>query len=223
MRICILYKGGGSLVEKYMPAANYIFHKVSFLDDYQTQLKAFRADIVILDITQSKGDKDDVYVVEQIQQLVKVPIFLIVGKNEEATYRGLMLDAGVDGCVQVPFMKEELFARLKNLVQKNLERLFRGTVVESRGVHMDIRTHEVEVGGKKLNLTKTEYGILFHLFLHRQSVVNANELRMYINDEIQDYSAALNVHILNLRRKLGRKEVIRTIPHCGFIASEQPV
>jgi DNA-binding response OmpR family regulator len=218
MNVCIVYKGDASFVWKYFAHADGVCAEMMSIDAYRVRVSETQFDIVIFDVVYAKGNECDVETIAEIRHVTSVPIFLIVGNNEDASYREMMFNAGIDGCIQVPFLKDELFARLKILIKKEKKPLFTGTVVHTHGVCMDIRTHHVVLKGKKLNLTKIEYSILFHLFLHKQSVVSVDELSLYIHSEVGDYPSVLNVHILNLRRKVGKLKIIRTVSQYGFMA-----
>ena len=179
MRICIVHKGERPLVTRYFSESEHSIYEVPFSDNHMEKLTLWDVDIVVIDVIQGGESERDLEVVECLQQITSIPLFLVAGSSSEAQYREKMFNAGVDGCVQIPFMKEELIARLKILIHKNNYQIFTGTTLASGDVQMNIRTHEVEAGGRKLNLTKIEYSILFHLLLHRQSVVRMDELRIY--------------------------------------------
>jgi DNA-binding response OmpR family regulator len=170
-------------------------------------------DGVIFDVTDDLGEDNDIHIIVSMRKIAGVkPIFLATNAQEHSFYREKMFDAGIDGAIQLPFSPQELYLRVSKLVKKkNL--LFSGTTISARGVDVDLRNHTVKKMGENVSLTKTEYGILFHLFVHRNTIVSQGELSPYL----QDGSSALNVHILNIRRKLGKEECIRTIPNYGFI------
>jgi DNA-binding response OmpR family regulator len=75
----------------------------------------------------------------------------------------------------------------------------------------------VEVEGEKLLLTKTEYSILLHLFLHKNIIVSHKELLSCLDEETSKDTLAINIHIFNLRKKIKNVHLIKTVPLYGFI------
>jgi two-component system, OmpR family, alkaline phosphatase synthesis response regulator PhoP len=218
MHIYIFHKGKNSFVDHYLASEENAVLKTPYNERVVEKLATWSGDVIIIDGVGGCGNSADVQRVVQIRSATDIPIFLVLGSRDDSSYREQMFNAGVDGCIQVPFMKEELNARLKILVHKKREPLFTGTIISRGDVHMNIHTHEVHIDGERLDLTKIEYGILFHLFLHRHAVVKIEELHRYLHQEAKNTSSVLNVHILNIRKKLGRRKIIETIPQFGFRA-----
>jgi DNA-binding response OmpR family regulator len=174
-------------------------------------------DIIIFDTTGSRGENNDRHIIKFLREKNRTtPIFLSTSEQEDAVYREKMFDAGVDGGIQTPFSSEELFLRLNKLFVKRLNLRFDGTTIATQDISLDIRNHTVEKGGERVPLTKTEYGILFHLFVHKKDLVHPEDLSPYLHGVSSNDSAALNIHILNLRKKLKNQTVIKTIPYYGF-------
>jgi DNA-binding response OmpR family regulator len=220
MKICLLHRGGVTQpgLRKFLNPEDEV-HEIILREDYLSEIIEWTPDIVILDFTQDSGVHDDVALVKGIQSVTRVPLFLALRRDVEAEYRERMFNSGVDGCIQAPFLREELHARLSILIRRRDALLFTGTVVRAGDVRLNMATHEVVQEGRTLDLTKTEYSILLHLLLHKYSVVHPEELNFYIRKEKEGQSSAVNVHILNIRKKMGGEGIIRTVPHYGFLVS----
>lgn len=226
MNICIIHKGNTntSAVRSYLQENNdCCVHEISLYEGTLSALYSRPFDIIIFDCITWKGEYTDLFLIKEIRKMVPVvPILLATSSAETASYRETMLDGGVDGCVQTPFLQEELFLRIKKLLSKKSDLLFTGTIVETDEIRMDIRNHIVEHDGEKIELTKTEYSILLHLFLHKNILVSTKELSLCLK-EAGENSLALGIHIFNLRKKINRPSLIKTIPLYGFTVSDSRV
>ncbi|MBP6949236.1 MAG: response regulator transcription factor, partial [Candidatus Pacebacteria bacterium] len=221
MNICLMYKEKNShsvLRDYFARSAKYHVEEISLHEGNTLEsLKKDSIDIIIFDvISRSEYDIDSTHL-EKIKEIASgVPILLATGSNETSKYREKMLDFGVDGCVQLPFLQEELFLRIEKLSQKKNTLLFSGTKIDNEYVEMDIRDHTVKAKGERINLTKTEYSILFHLFLHKDTVVSNRDLFSCLDIHTKSNSHALNIHIFNVRKKIKDMNFIRTVPNYGF-------
>lgn len=223
MNICLIHKGkrNTSGVEKYLSDLSCRVEEIPLIESGFDVLRNCKMDVIIFDVMNHQGDDNDFLLLKKIQEITKsIPILLATNANESSRYRENMLDGGVDGCIQAPFLQEELHLRLEKLAKKRDTLLFSGTNVSASDVQMDIRSHVVQKNGKEISLTKTEHSILFHLFLHKDTLVSSNQLSECLEYEIQEKSSAVNIHILNIRRKLSDFSLIKTVPHYGFSVSD---
>ncbi len=200
---------------------NYFVQEVSIYEGTFETIPLNSPDIIIFDSIIWKGDSSDVDYIQEVRKLLpSTPILLATASGESSTYRESMLDEGVDGCIQVPFLAEELHLRIMKLLSKKNNLLFNGTKVGTEEVTMDLRSHEVKQHGEQVSLTKTEYSILLHLFLHKNVLVSSKELSTCLRDAGED-SLALGIHIFNLRKKIKTPELIKTVPLLGFTISDR--
>jgi two-component system OmpR family response regulator len=112
------------------------------------------------------------------------------------------LDTGADDYVVKPFDLEELFARLRALIRraagKTQNRLEIGQLV------IDTAARRVSRAGRPVELTAREYALVEFLALHRGEVVTRTMLYEHLFDEDDStLSNLLDVHVSNLRKKLG--------------------
>lgn len=224
MRVCVIHQTteNATFDEHIRDQSFDLLDHVVWSENGENMLQNNYYDLVIIDaVTYCSGDND--YALVRSVRGIKgvIPIFLITGDTVTAGYREHMLDCGVDGCVQIPFYQDELRLRLQKLCNKKDVLLFDGTTVEVEDIDVDIREHTVRKKGGGVNLTKTEYSILFHLMLHKNIPVSNDQLSLCLDQEVKEHSSAVNIHILNLRKKLGSDQVIRTIPHYGFLVADR--
>lgn len=139
---------------------------------------------------------------------------LVVTARDVIGQRVSALDSGADDFIVKPFDLQELGARLRAVVRRAAGRPQPLLVHESLSLDPAART--VRRGTEPVNLTPREFALLAHLLEHRGRVRSRQQLQDCLYDwhsEIE--SNAIEVHIHNLRRKLGR-ELIRTVHGQGY-------
>lgn len=124
------------------------------------------------------------------------------------------LDAGADDYLVKPFAPEELSARLRAVSRRRAgaasARLTLGPV------EIDLGAHQAWRAGERVELTAREWAVLEALLLRTGRVVAKSDLeRLVLGFDAELASNALEVHVSNLRRKLGR-ELIETVRGLGY-------
>ncbi|MFM7036432.1 MAG: response regulator transcription factor [Planctomycetaceae bacterium] len=154
---------------------------------------------------------------ELLQQLRKthaVPV-LILTARDEVSDRVKGLDAGADDYLTKPFHLAELRARLRALIRRSAGQP--SSVIRIRQLCIDLNTKTVTRDDTLLPLTPREYALLELLALHRSHVVTRTQIYEHLFDETEDsLSNLVDVHISNLRRKLGA-DFITTRRGQGYI------
>jgi DNA-binding response OmpR family regulator len=223
MNIFLVYKGKKANSELIVHLYNqiHIIQEISLMNTSLDDIHACNADVILFDVSSHKGESNDLLLLEKIQELTKkIPILLVTHSSETALYRESMINGGVDGSIQFPFLEEELFLRLEKLVRKKDSLLFKGTTIHTHDISMNMYSHVVEKKGEKLSLTKTEYRILLHLFLHKNVPVPSVSLSGCLVENSKEVPLSLSVHIFNLRKKIQDLTLIKTVPLYGFTVSD---
>ena len=188
-----------------------------------------KPDLVLLDI--GLPDVDGYEVLRQIRAFSDVPVVMLTARDDTLDLvKGLEL--GADDYVTKPFNHLELLARVKAVLRR-LDMpapAARVPSFRSGDLEMDFARQEVRLAGARLDLTPTEYKLLYHLVRNAGYVLTHGTLlakvwgREYV-DEV-DY---LRVYVRRLRDKLGdqpeRPRYIRTERGLGyrFVAPAEPV
>ena len=153
------------------------------------------------------------------------PVIMLTAKGEELDkITGLTL--GADDYMTKPFLPLELVARVKAQLRR-YKRYNAGTendesVISISGLLLNNKTHECILNERPLNLTPTEFSILWILCQRRNQVVSAEELFYLIwQDEYYVKSNnTITVHIRHLREKMGdsfeNPKYIKTVWGCGY-------
>jgi two-component system, OmpR family, response regulator len=161
-------------------------------------------DAVILDIMLPK--LDGWQVLEQLRKKKATPVLMLTARD--ATHdRVRGLDVGADDYLVKPFDLSELLARIRALIRRAAGQASGNIEIED--VSVDTRARKVTRKGQEVTLTAREYSILEYLALHRGELVTRTALYEHLFDESDDtLSNLLDVHIFNLRKKLGSEVVV---------------
>lgn len=151
----------------------------------------------------------------------KVPIILLTAKDEVSD-RVTGLDAGADDYVVKPFSIEELLARIRAHLRRNLEEDV--DVLQFENLRLNRSTREVYRGTRKIELTAKEFDLLEHLMSHPRQVITRDR----ILEEVWGYdfmgdSNIIEVYIRYLRLKLeanNETRLIQTIRGVGYVLRE---
>ncbi|MDL5031710.1 response regulator transcription factor [Pelomonas sp. APW6] len=125
------------------------------------------------------------------------------------------LDSGADDYLVKPFRPEELAARLRALQRRTLGH---GQArIRLRGdLEFDLRGHVLLRGGAQVTLTAREWRLLEALVARQGRVVSKSDLEALCKGFDNDVASnALEVHVFNLRRKIGR-QAIETVRGLGY-------
>ena len=144
----------------------------------------------------------------------KVRVLIVTAKDEIAD-RVAGLDAGADDYLVKPFSQDELEARMRALLRRDVAR--GDNVLRNGSLVLDPATRTVTRDGTPVELSKREFALLAALLERPGTALSKAQLeeRLYgWGDEVE--SNAVEVHVHNLRRKLGA-EAIRTIRGIGYV------
>ncbi|WP_373777199.1 response regulator [Glaesserella sp.] len=188
---------------------------VDWFTDGKTGLNAIDSapyDAVVLDLTLPKMDGLDV-LQNWRRANQDVPV-LILTARDTLDERITGLQRGADDYLCKPFALAEVVARLQALIRRRYGHT--NPVIEHSLVKFDPNQRKVFLRDEEVTLTTREYNLLELFMLNKDRVLtrSAIEEKLYTwDDEVS--SNALEVHIYNLRQKLG-KQFIRTVHGVGY-------
>ncbi|REK08208.1 MAG: DNA-binding response regulator [Planctomycetota bacterium] len=174
--------------------------------------QSWNYDALVLDLMLPKIDGWQL--LETLRRDKKTPVLVLTARDAlDDRVRGL--DGGADDYLVKPFQLAELFARLRALIRRSNGQA--NSAIEIGDVVIDVRSRSVSQNGKAVALTAREYGLVELLALHRGEVVTRTQMYDHLFDENEDsLSNLLDVHVSNIRRKLG-KDFIETRRGLGYI------
>ena len=152
----------------------------------------------------------------------RTPVLVLTARDAVAD-RVAGLDAGADDYLVKPFALEELQARLRALLRRNGN----GTELLSHGdLSMDGSTHEVRRGGRRLELTRTEFELLRLFLEHPRQVLTRTQIFERVwGFDFGRSSNSLEVYVGYLRRKLeagAEPRLIQTVRGVGYVLRCDP-
>lgn len=143
------------------------------------------------------------------------PVIFVTAHDDEVD-RILGLELGGDDYLAKPFSPRELVARVRSLVRRAAAPA--GVrVLRHGGIEVDLSLRVVRVAGRTVELTATEFGLLAHL-LSRPGQVFTREQLLSAVWGVADYtgSRTVDMHVAQLRAKLGATDPIRTVRGVGY-------
>lgn len=193
---------------------------VDWFTDGKTGLDALSSapyDAVVLDLTLPK--MDGLEVLQHWRRANQDVPVLILTARDTLDERITGLQRGADDYLCKPFALAEVVARLQALIRRRYGQT--NPIIEHCGVKFDPNQRKVFYKDEEITLTTREYNLLELFMLNKERVLtrSAIEEKLYTwDDEVS--SNALEVHIYNLRQKLG-KQFIRTVHGVGYALGKQ--
>jgi len=176
-----------------------------------------RYDLLILDIMLPKVDGTEI--LKSIRERgIETPVIFLTAKDaEKDIVKGLNL--GADDYMVKPFSINELLARTRAILRRAKAK--RVTKLQVADLLMDLRTHKVFRGKKRIDLTPKEYALLEYLMENEGQIVT----RTMISESIWDYhfdslTNVIDVHVYHLRNKVDKgfkPKLLHTIKGVGYV------
>jgi DNA-binding response OmpR family regulator len=205
------------LVRGYLEREGFL---VTVAADGLTAIERARADapdVVVLDLM--LPGLDGIEVCRQIRTFSDAYVLMLTARSEEID-RVVGLSVGADDYLVKPFSPRELVARVKALLRRP-RTAARDAPPGVAGIDIDIARHEVRADGRIADLTATEFAILAALARDPGVVISRTALldQVWGPDFVGD-DHLVDVHVANLRRKLGdaaeHPRFIETVRGVGF-------
>lgn len=210
------------LVSIYLGNEDFNVYKYYSSNDVLRDLNKMDIDLAILDVMMPEIDGFELC--HRIREKYTFPIIFATAKVEDMDkITGLTI--GADDYVTKPFQPLELVARVKAQLrryQKYNNNKKEENVIDFRGILINNDTHEFYFNERLVELTKTEFSILWLLCENRGNVVKSDELFMNVWKEkyYERDNNTIMVHIRHLREKMndsGRNpKYIKTIYGVGY-------
>lgn len=198
-----------------------IGYRTTCLLDGESAIKEIREsipDLILLDLMLPGIDGLDVCrILKNSKQTTKIPIIMITAKGEDTdVVKGL--EIGADDYVTKPFSLKVLFARVNALIRRKNEHLNSNNEIQFKEILIHPGKREVKVGNKKIELTFSEFQILYLLagrpnivFTRQQIIDEIHGINYHVTDRSIDFQ------IVGLRQKLGKaKNHIKTVRGVGY-------
>jgi two-component system alkaline phosphatase synthesis response regulator PhoP len=208
-----------SFVSLYLKNAGYAVRTVGTGTDALAQVEADQPALIVLDLM--LPDVDGIEVCRRIRKSSEVPILMLTARDEDVD-KIIGLEVGADDYLTKPFNPRELVARVKSILRRAVPE--RREPESKQLVHGDLEIdagrREVRVSGQEVQLAPKEFDLLWELLDHRGLVLTRDQLL----ERVWGYTFAgdtrtVDVHVRQLRRKLGEAAPIVTVGGVGYKVS----
>jgi DNA-binding response OmpR family regulator len=210
-----------SFVALYLKNAGYTVRSATTGGEALAQVNAQLPDMIILDLM--LPDIDGLEVCKRIRQRSDVPILMLTARDEDVD-KIIGLEVGADDYLTKPFNPRELVARAKAILRRATpeRRELESAVLRHGDLTIDAGRREVKVGDEEIQLAPKEFDLLWELLDHRGLVLTRDQLL----ERVWGYTFAgdtrtVDVHVRQLRRKLGDASPIVTVWGVGYKVSQQ--
>lgn len=205
-----------NLVTSYLKAEGYSYLTAT---DGPAALKAFRShqpDLIILDIM--LPGMDGLEVLSQLRRESDVYVIMLTAKSEEID-KVIGLSVGADDYLTKPFSPRELMARVKAALRRMQtgSKQPQGEVITTAHLRIDSGSRQAWVEGQEVELTSTEFDLLWILAENRGLVFSREQLLEKVwGGNYYGEIRVVDVHLGHIRQKLGKHHNITTVRGVGY-------
>lgn len=192
-----------NLMEEYLK--RYGYNTISIRDFSKIKKEFVEAgpDVVLMDINLPYFD--GFYWCREIRTLSRVPILFISARGSDMD-QVMAIENGGDDYIIKPFSFEVLLAKVKSVIRRAYGEYSEGRssdVYEVDGLYLFLDQNMVEFGGRRLELSKREFQLLYCLLKKANSIVPREELLEQLWDDVEFVDDnTLSVNITRLRKRL---------------------
>jgi len=208
-----------SFVSLYLKNAGYSVRTASTGGEALTEVAADQPALIVLDL--NLPDIDGIEVCRRLRKNADVPILMLTARDEDVD-KIIGLEVGADDYLTKPFNPRELVARVKSVLRRSApdRRELESAQIRHGDLVVDAGRREVHVGEQEIQLAPKEFDLLWELLDHRGLVLTRDQLL----ERVWGYTFAgdtrtVDVHVRQLRRKLGDASPIVTVWGVGYKVS----
>jgi len=157
-------------------------------------------DLIVLDVMMPVlGGMD---VLKELRKESRIPVIMLTARGEDLD-RILGLELGADDYLPKPCNPRELLARIRAVLRRSNVTAGKNEI-KIDDLEMNIGARQLKRAGEEVELTSTEFSILLALLQHQGEVVSKRDLYISaLNREPVQHDRSIDMHVSNLRRKLG--------------------
>lgn len=209
------------LVSEYLSAEGFEIEAVHSGNEGLAKAKNGNYDLAVLDVMLPGINGFEV--LRTLRESSDLPVLMLTARGDD-NERIIGLEIGADDYLPKPFNPRELLARMRAILRR-----VEGSVntdlperISVDDVELVTAARSVTVGGKPVTLTSLEFDLLGELLNEAGKTVRKEDLsERVLERKLSPYDRSLDMHISNLRKKLGHRkdgtERIKTIRSAGYI------
>lgn len=180
------------------------------------KFKQLRYDLVLLDLMLPEISGEEVC--KALRDVSDIPIIVLTAKDEIKNKIEL-LDNGADDYITKPFDIEELFARMR-VALRNKKDYQINNQLRYDDLSLDIQEKELNINGRRIALTKTEYRILELFILNKEQILSREKIIVEIwGYDFDGEEKIVDVYLNSIRKKIENqdKKYIQNIRGFGYM------
>lgn len=188
-------------------------HSVERAETGRAALEGYqRADLVLLDL--ELPDLDGLEVCREVRSACDIPVIAVTARATELD-RVLGLQAGADDYLVKPYGFRELMARIDAVMRRIRPQPVATPVVAHGPLRIDSTAREVSVHGRRVEVTRKEFDLLYLLASQPGTVVSRHRIMRQVWGDSWS-RRTLDTHVSSLRKKLGAGDWITTVRGVGL-------
>jgi len=209
------------VVKAYVEGAGYIARHFTSGREALREAQTALPDLVILDLMLPDVAGEELF--QDFKELGDVPVIMVTSKSsEEERVAGLAL--GADDYVVKPFSPRELVFRIQAVLKRSSafrDESGKSLSFDGGRLKLDGQAFQVTLEGKPLDLTASEFRILFALASRPGRIFSRDELiEQALGYHFEGYDRTVDAHVKNLRKKIEadpkNPEIIQTVYGVGY-------
>ncbi len=205
-------------IVSFLSHEDYLCEQAFSFAEATSKVELYEYDCILLDLMLPGGSGLDI--LRQIKQRSPQTGVIIVSAKDSLEDKVTGLQIGADDYLPKPFHLPELGIRIFALLRrKNFQS---SNVLRSGEITIDLFSKTVSVGGRVIDLTKSEYELLLFFIENRNRVISKSALAEHLSGDMADMMGDFNfvyAHIKNLKAKLaeaGQRDCIKTFYGTGY-------
>ncbi|MBT1451724.1 response regulator transcription factor [Glaciecola sp. XM2] len=199
----------------FLNAAGYAVDTTFDGEEGLYQAQEFTYDAAIIDLGLPK--LDGLSLIEKMRESITIPILILTARDKwQDKVNGL--NQGADDYLTKPFQKEELLARVKALIRRNVGQT--NPRLSFDELCIDTNAAEVFINQEQVSLTAYEYRVLEYLARHPNKIISKAKLTEHLYEQDFDRdSNVIEVFVKRLRKKISPEQserYIKTVRGQGY-------
>ncbi len=205
----------GALVRTYLDRAGFRTVWVRSGEEALAELGRHPVKLMVLDL--GLPGMDGFEVCRRLDG--RVPVIMLTARDELPD-RVAGLELGADDYIVKPFSPRELTARVKAVLRRASAGVPANDAIELGPLTIARGPREVRVDGQEIELTQREFDLLEFLARHAGQVVSRDQLLESVWGFVSPgETRTVEVHVAQLRKKLGNPDLIKTVRGIGYKAA----
>jgi two-component system alkaline phosphatase synthesis response regulator PhoP len=209
------------LVQSYLQQSGFTVLTAYDGEEALHAIRREKPDLVVLDLMLPGRDGLEITrIVRGDETLAALPILMLTARVEDMD-KLIGLELGADDYLTKPFNPQEVVARVKAILRRSSGTLKPPAIVQIRGLRLDLDRHAATIDDRPLELTPTEFDLLWVLMQNPDRAFTRGELiEKTAGYGYEGLERTVDSHIKNLRKKIeadpAKPEYLETVFGVGY-------